>query len=245
MTKKYSPVSNEQRRLLVKLIYEDGLSIRQAAIGSTIYYPTAKAINKIYMSEKRIDKKQHRFRKIAPNTTSKDATKNQLTEAGSLATDKNDSGSQSTSALTRNQTITMLKPIREELSFASDIYESLDEEMIDVTEERIGDARRQSMPFDHFQIASSKDAKSQPDEDARSTPALTFTEPTTPSLSQVCIKQSLSGRSSTPSSVCSTESLDKRIFVGAPSLSLVDKKTEGQETYQANLGAAIQTRQES
>ena len=66
MTKKYSAVSNEQRRLLVKLIYEDGLSIRQAAISSSIYYPTAKAINKIYMSEKRIDKKQHRFRKIAP-----------------------------------------------------------------------------------------------------------------------------------------------------------------------------------
>ena len=57
MTKKYSPVTNESRRLLVKLIYEDGMSIRQAAIGAGIYYPTAKAINKIYISEKRIDKK--------------------------------------------------------------------------------------------------------------------------------------------------------------------------------------------
>lgn len=66
MTKKYLPVTNEQRRLLVKLIYEDGVSIRQAAISTKIYYPTAKAINKIYIAEKRIDKKQHRFRKLTP-----------------------------------------------------------------------------------------------------------------------------------------------------------------------------------
>ena len=65
MGKTYSPVTNEQRRLLVKLIYEDGMSIRQAALTSKIYYPTAKAINKIYTAENRIDKKRHRFRKIA------------------------------------------------------------------------------------------------------------------------------------------------------------------------------------
>jgi len=70
MTKKYSPVTNDQRRLLVKLIYEDGMSIRQAAIASNIYYPTAKAINKIYISEKRVDKKKSRFRKIANIRTS-------------------------------------------------------------------------------------------------------------------------------------------------------------------------------
>ena len=64
--KQYSPVTNEQRQLLVKLIHEDGHSIRQAAIQLGIYYPTAKAINKIYTTEKRVDKKQHRFRKITP-----------------------------------------------------------------------------------------------------------------------------------------------------------------------------------
>ena len=47
----------------------------------------------------------------------------------------------------------MLKPIREELEFGPDVYESLDEEMIDVTEDRIDDARRQNMPFDHYRIA--------------------------------------------------------------------------------------------
>lgn len=66
MTKKYSPVTNEQRHLLVKLIHQDGMSIRQAAISTGVYYPTAKAINKIYTTEKRVDKKQHRFRKITP-----------------------------------------------------------------------------------------------------------------------------------------------------------------------------------
>jgi len=50
----------------------------------------------------------------------------------------------------------MLKPIREELCFGYEIYESLDEEAIDVTEERIEEARRYSMPFDHFKIFSSK-----------------------------------------------------------------------------------------
>lgn len=117
MTKKYSPVTNEQRRLLVKLIYEDGLSIRQAAKGSNIYYPTAKAINKIYIAEKRIDKRQHRFRKIA----------------------KEDGSQQGASAVHNN---TVLRPIREELGFSLDIYESLDDEDIDVTFDRVEEARR-------------------------------------------------------------------------------------------------------
>ena len=46
----------------------------------------------------------------------------------------------------------MLRPIREELGFAADIYDSLDDEMVDVTEERIEEARRQTLPFDHYQI---------------------------------------------------------------------------------------------
>ena len=130
MTKKYSPVSNEQRRLLVKLIYEDGLSIRQAAIGSNIYYPTAKAINKIYIAEKRIDKRQHRFRKIAPKGTSgKGSHQNAAKASESLS-----------GASVANETV--LRPIREELGFSVDIYESLDDEMIDVTVDRVEEARR-------------------------------------------------------------------------------------------------------
>ena len=129
MTKKYSPVTNEQRRLLVKLIYEDGLSIRQAAIGSNIYYPTAKAINKIYIAEKRIDKRQHRFRKIAPRNAG-------AAKASPAAKDL----SGADGASTANETV--LRPIREELGFSVDIYESLDDEMIDVTVDRVEEARR-------------------------------------------------------------------------------------------------------
>ncbi len=127
--------------MLVRLIYEEGQSIRQAAIASHIYYPTAKAINKIYLAEKRIDKKQHRFRKITPRLAS--ASSKTLT-----------SQDEQTSA---SKVVTMLKPIREELDFGLDIYESLDEEMIDVTVERIEDARRQNMPFDHYRIAKVTD----------------------------------------------------------------------------------------
>lgn len=46
----------------------------------------------------------------------------------------------------------MLKPIREELGFSSDIYESLDDEMIDVTHERLQDTRRQAMTFEQFKM---------------------------------------------------------------------------------------------
>ena len=142
MTKKYSPVTNEQRRFLVKLIYEDGMSIRQAAIASKIYYPTAKAINKIYISEKRVDKKKSRFRKIANN---KPSSAQKVYDAEDLTT--------------KDYKLTMLKPIREELSLGPEIYESLDEAMIDVTEERVEESRRQNMPFNHFLIINQRDSK--------------------------------------------------------------------------------------
>ena len=116
------------------------MSIRQAAICSQIYYPTAKAIHKIYIAEKRIDKKLHRFRKITP--------------AGSKKTDNALSKKSESVAAQEgvDQRVTMLKPIREELDLGYDIYESLDEGDVDVTEERITDARQQNMPFDHFRI---------------------------------------------------------------------------------------------
>ena len=47
----------------------------------------------------------------------------------------------------------MLKPIREELGFGCQSYESLDDEMIDVTYDRVEEARRQTQPFDHYKIS--------------------------------------------------------------------------------------------
>ena len=52
----------------------------------------------------------------------------------------------------------MLRPIREELGFSYDIYESLDDELIDVTYDRLEEARRQKLPFDHFQISQNTPA---------------------------------------------------------------------------------------
>jgi len=65
MTKKYAKVTFDQRRRLIQFIYDEGLSIRQAAFRANIIYPTAKAIHKIYVTERRIDKKDHRFRTIS------------------------------------------------------------------------------------------------------------------------------------------------------------------------------------
>jgi len=48
MVKNYVPVTNEERRLLVKYIHENGYTIARAAKLLNIYYPTAKAINKVY-----------------------------------------------------------------------------------------------------------------------------------------------------------------------------------------------------
>ena len=56
MSKKYVSITTEQRRLLIDLIYKHGMNIRQASIAANIYYPTAKAINKIYRETGRVDK---------------------------------------------------------------------------------------------------------------------------------------------------------------------------------------------
>ena len=45
-------------------------------------------------------------------------------------------------------------PIREELSLDTNYYESLDEGAIDVTQDRIDDARKLSMPFEKFRLVS-------------------------------------------------------------------------------------------
>ena len=56
MSKKYVSITTEQRRILIDLIYKQGMNIRQASIAANIYYPTAKAINKIYRQTGRVDK---------------------------------------------------------------------------------------------------------------------------------------------------------------------------------------------
>lgn len=64
----------------------------------------------------------------------------------------NDLSQATTAAADKYSGPTMLKPIREELGFSREIYESLDDEMIDVSVDRIEDTRRQAMPFDQFKI---------------------------------------------------------------------------------------------
>jgi len=59
----YSPVDNVRRHRLIYLIYIKQMSIRQAAYETKISYPTAKAINRIYKKENRIEKKKVRKRK--------------------------------------------------------------------------------------------------------------------------------------------------------------------------------------
>lgn len=44
-------MSNDLRQELVKLIHEEGMTIREAASTLGIPYPNAKAVNKIYENE--------------------------------------------------------------------------------------------------------------------------------------------------------------------------------------------------
>lgn len=62
MGKEYTKVPNDKRKELVRLITEEGLSIIKAAEMTGIYYPTAKAINKIFKREQRTQKRTTRYR---------------------------------------------------------------------------------------------------------------------------------------------------------------------------------------
>ena len=62
MGKKYEPVPNDLRKQLIELIHTKGYSIAKAALTTGIYYPTAKAINKVFVKENRTQKKAFRFR---------------------------------------------------------------------------------------------------------------------------------------------------------------------------------------
>lgn len=62
MVKKYTRVTDEQRRELIRLIYEQNYTIKQAGQAVGIPYPNAKAVNQTYLLERRTSKKTFRFR---------------------------------------------------------------------------------------------------------------------------------------------------------------------------------------
>jgi molybdenum-dependent DNA-binding transcriptional regulator ModE len=61
MVREYQRVTDETRRRLIKYIQE-GSSIKEAAALVNINYENAKAINRIYKQETRVEKKKSRFR---------------------------------------------------------------------------------------------------------------------------------------------------------------------------------------
>ena len=63
MPKAYETISTERRRQLIDLIQNKGLNITQAAKKLGIFYPTAKAIAKVFRTTGRIDKKVNRLRR--------------------------------------------------------------------------------------------------------------------------------------------------------------------------------------
>lgn len=58
----YVQVTNDQRKELIRLIYQEGMTIKKASKQTGIPYPNAKSVNQIYLQEKRIAKKTSRFR---------------------------------------------------------------------------------------------------------------------------------------------------------------------------------------
>ena len=58
--RKYDRISDEQRKNLIELISEHGESIKKAAIKLNISYDNAKAINRVFRKETRIEKCKQR-----------------------------------------------------------------------------------------------------------------------------------------------------------------------------------------
>jgi hypothetical protein len=48
MVKRYVLLSNDQREELCRLIHDEGLSIKEAAVITGVPYPNAKAVNKTF-----------------------------------------------------------------------------------------------------------------------------------------------------------------------------------------------------
>ncbi|CAD8182718.1 unnamed protein product [Paramecium pentaurelia] len=62
-TKKYNFITDDQRNSLIKMIIEDGFTIKNASERCSIKLSTAKAILKVYKTQGRVGKKQSRERK--------------------------------------------------------------------------------------------------------------------------------------------------------------------------------------
>jgi molybdenum-dependent DNA-binding transcriptional regulator ModE len=60
MVRQYVQVTDEQRRNLVHLIHNEGHSIASAAKAVDVPYDNAKAINRTFLKEKRINKINYR-----------------------------------------------------------------------------------------------------------------------------------------------------------------------------------------
>ena len=71
MPKIYEPINSERRRVLLDLIHNRGMNISQAAKATNIFYPTAKAINKVFKQTGRTDKKLHRNKKQSKKSNKK------------------------------------------------------------------------------------------------------------------------------------------------------------------------------
>jgi len=60
MVRQYVQVTDDQRRDLVRMIHNEGHSIASAAKIAYIPYDNAKAINRTYLKEKRVNKINYR-----------------------------------------------------------------------------------------------------------------------------------------------------------------------------------------
>lgn len=62
MVRQYVQVTDQQRSELVRLIHEENYSIARAAKVTAIPYDNAKAINRTYLKEQRVNKINYRLR---------------------------------------------------------------------------------------------------------------------------------------------------------------------------------------
>ena len=64
MGKKYVTVPDEMRQEIIRLINEDGKTITEASQATGVFYPTVKAIQKVYATTGRINKIKHWKQKV-------------------------------------------------------------------------------------------------------------------------------------------------------------------------------------
>ena len=64
MVKKYVLLNNEQREELCRLIHDERLTIREAALRTGVPYPNAKAVNKTFEREFRTDKRHAKVHRL-------------------------------------------------------------------------------------------------------------------------------------------------------------------------------------